>query len=110
MLRYVERNPLRAKLVKRIEEWRYGSAWRRHVGDHKAKSLLSTWPLRRPRGWLEYVNTPQTEAELDAVRRCVQRGTPFGDETWVSNSAARLGLNSTLRPRGRPRKKDRKET
>lgn len=105
VLRYVERNPVRAGLARRAEQWRWGSVWRRAHGDARSRRLLSTWPLRRPRGWLEFVNEPQTEAELEAVRRCVARGTPHGSEKWVKRSAKRLGLASTLRPRGRPRKK-----
>lgn len=105
VLRYVERNPVRAKLAQRVDGWRWGSAWRRAHGTAKSKRLLATWPLRRPRNWLDSVNAPQTEAEVAAVRRCVQRGTPFGDERWAKSSAARLGLDFTLRPRGRPRKK-----
>jgi putative transposase len=38
------------------------------------------------------------------VRRSVQRGQPYGDESWARRVAVRLGLESTFRPRGRPRK------
>ena len=62
--------------------------------------------MRRPRKWLEHVNQSQSEAELAAIRRSVQRGILFGEDKWVKSSAARLGLGFTLRPRGRPRKKD----
>jgi putative transposase len=106
VLRYVERNPVRAGLVKRVERWRWGSAWRREQGDARSRALLSTWPMRRPRGWLDFVNQPQTEPELAAVRKSVARAAPFGDDAWVQSSAKRLGLTSTLRPRGRPRKKE----
>ena len=36
-------------------------------------------------------------------RWSVKRGTPFGSETWIESVARRLDLESTLRPRGRPR-------
>ncbi len=104
VLRYVERNPVRGGLAKRAEDWRFGSAWRRAHGNAKSRRLLSAWPLRRPRGWLENVNRPQTEAEVAALRRCTQRGAPYGDERWTRRSARKLGLASTLRPRGRPKK------
>jgi hypothetical protein len=32
-----------------------------------------------PDGWLEYVHTPETEAELQSLRRSVVRGVPFGE-------------------------------
>jgi putative transposase len=99
--RYVERNALRANLVERAENWRWGSLWRR---VHEVRSpFLEAWPLPEPGEWRKWVNQPQTEAEVEAIRRCVQRGSPFGGETWVEQTARALGLESTLRPRGRPR-------
>ena len=41
--------------------------------------------------------------ELKAIRNCAQRGAPLGDEGWVESIARRLDLESTMRPRGRPR-------
>lgn len=75
-------------------------------GDRDARALISPWPLPRPRRWLDWVNEPQTEAELAAVRRSISRGCPYGDETWTDNAVRALGLETTLRPRGRPRKSD----
>jgi putative transposase len=80
VLRYVERNALRANLVKRAEAWPWSSLWARCHGDEAARSLHSSWPLAEPRGWLRHVNDPQTESELEALRRSVQRGAPYGSE------------------------------
>ncbi len=102
--RYVERNALRARLVRRAENWRWCSLWRRRFGDAEAKSLLRDGPLAFPRGWTAMVNRPQSQQELDAMRRCVNRGAPFGSEAWLRRIVKRLGLESTLRPRGRPKK------
>ena len=102
--RYVERNPLRAGLVARAEQWRWGSLWRRTLGDDESKSLLSPGPLAWPKNWLDLTNTAQTAAELEAVRLSVSRGRPLGGRTWQKNTAKRVGLESTLRTRGRPRK------
>lgn len=104
VVRYVERNPLRANMVRRAEEWRYSSLWRRISGTAESRRILSAWPLARPRSWLQYVNQPQSAAELEAIRRSVERGQPYGGDAWVRATAARLGLESTLRPRGRPKK------
>ena len=102
--RYVERNALRANLVRRAQNWRWGSLWRYHQSDAKAKTLLSDWPVVRPRNWLDRVNRADSPQELAALRRSVQRGCPFGSEVWQVRTAKRLALESTLRPRGRPRK------
>ena len=100
--RYVERNPLRAKLVTRAEEWRWSSLYRWHSGTAAEKLLLSAWPVRRNSGWIGHVNAPQTEAELMALRRSVNRGSPYGDEAWSVTATRALGLESTTRPQGRP--------
>ena len=102
--RYVERNPLRANLVRRAELWRWSSLW--HVKQGSA-AWLSPWPEGRPAAapWLRYVNGVETEAELSAVRHALRRGAPYGESSWTQQTAARLGLESTLQPRGRPAKK-----
>jgi putative transposase len=102
--RYVERNPLRAGLVQRAENWRWGSLWRRESGTPAQKKLLADWPMKRPPDWLDFVQKPATRAELDDLRRCINRGRPYGDPEWTEHTAAKLGLLSTLRSRGRPQK------
>jgi putative transposase len=104
--RYVEQNALRAGLVERANRWRWSSAWRRHHGDDDERAILSRWPLAMPDQWLAVINRLQREGEVDALRRCVLKGTPYGSPRWVQQSAVRLGLESTLRPRGRPKKAD----
>jgi putative transposase len=104
VVRYVERNALRAGLVDEAGAWRWSSLWRRESGSAPDRTLLTHWPLPQPRNWREQVNAPQTEAELAAVRHAIQRGSPFGNPPWQRTAAQRLGLQSTLQPRGRPRK------
>lgn len=101
--RYVERNAIRAKLVSRAEDWRWGSLWRRIQGDPELSAWLSDWPIERPRDWVARVNRPHTASELESLRLSVQRGRPFGEEAWVDRMAKRFGMESTVRPRGRPR-------
>ena len=105
VLRYAERNALRANLVSRAEDWRWGSLWRRQFGSPEQQAILAPGPLALPRDWRELVNRPQTEAELEALRRSVHRGSPFGAAAWQERTARRLGLESTLRPPGRPKKR-----
>ena len=78
VVRYVERNALRANLGERAESWRWSSfAVER---EDPAFPILSTWSLPRPTDWLQHVNQPQTEAEVAALRCSVNRGRPFGDQ------------------------------
>jgi putative transposase len=57
-----------------------------------------------PARWRRWVNEPLTVAELEALRHSVQRGRPYGEAVWVERAARKLGLEVTLRPRGRPKK------
>ena len=88
----------------RAENWQWSSLWRRERGTSDQKQWLGRWPRPLPGRWLEYVNAPQTDAELETLRRCGKRGQPFGGAEWISSTAKELGLESTLRSRGRPRK------
>ena len=101
--RYVERNALRANLVKRAEDWRWSSLYRWLSGTSAEKELLAAWPIRRSAGWVDHVNSPQRESELAAIRRSVKRGAPLGDDTWSASAIKSLGLEITTRPQGRPK-------
>ena len=105
--RYVERNALRANLVERAEAWRWSSLWKRRNAKPADRAFLqmpSAWPVEPPRNWLTVVNRAETPAELEALQQAVTRGSPFGAAKWQKRTAAKLGLEATLRPRGRPRK------
>jgi putative transposase len=104
LCRYVERNPLRAKLVPKAERWRWSSLWRRIHGDDQPRPVLSPWPIPLPDDWIKRVNQPESEAELGAVRLAVRRSSPLGLAGWQKRVAARLHLGHTLRPLGRPKK------
>ena len=54
--------------------------------------------------WTQRVNQPITKKEKDAITRSINRGVPYGSEQWTASTVKRLGLESTTRPRGRPKK------
>jgi putative transposase len=102
---YVERHPVRAGLVERAEDWVWGSARARLHADDPRTLPLCDWPLPQPADWLDRVNQALTGSEIDALRRCAERGRPYGSGLWVQRTARHLSLESTLRSRGRPSKK-----
>ena len=103
VLRYVERNALAGTLVARAEDWRWGSLnWRR---SSDAPIDLAPAPIDLPKWWTEFVNQPMTSAELQAVRESVYRQRPFGAPDWVESAAHENGMEQSLAPIGRPRRK-----
>jgi len=105
LVRYVVRNPLRAKLVRRAEKWPWSSLYTRVSGTKSEKKVLDAWPMAIPKNYRDWVNAPQTVAELDVIRTSVSRGRPLGHEVWMDSMAERLQLQSSFRKRGRPKKR-----
>jgi putative transposase len=102
VMRYVEGNPKRAGLVNSAKEWLWSSC-QESLGMRK-RILIDTIPLDLPKAWEVYVNEPITTKELERIRQSVIRQAPYGDESWRLQLSKDLGLESTIRPIGRPRK------
>lgn len=106
VLRYVERNPLRAKLVKRAENWFWSSLHERLTGQ--PSELLHPGPVPLPRNWKDLVNRPQTEVELagcaiasTAARRLAATlgpSSPPNAWTWNPPSAPAADRKSSMSP------------
>jgi putative transposase len=105
--RYVERNPLRAKLAERAQMWQWSSL-SKHQSANPPPWLLASekWPVRRRDDWVTWVNRPQSGKEVDALVACIKRGRPYGGDAWVSRTVKALGLESTIRRRGRQQIRD----
>lgn len=88
-------------MVARSQDWEWSSL--KPTARAGPDGLLSEGPLPKGSQWTRFVNGVESEAELRALRQSVTRGTPFGDADWQQSTAAQLGLESSLRPRGRPR-------
>ena len=104
VMRYVERNPVRAKTipVRKAQNWNWSS-----VGTPPKDTIvpeIDSRPVKRRKDWLGWVNKPLTDDERDTMQRCIARGQPYGEDNWKSKTAKKLGIESSLRPRGRPKK------
>ncbi|MHC4927733.1 MAG: transposase [Planctomycetota bacterium] len=104
VLRYIESNPLRAELVDSSADWQWSSLAIRQ-GEEKDGLTLTNGPLALPESWLGLVDIIPSENDLEKLDNCIQRGCPYGSDVWVERTANRLELQSTLRSRGRPKKK-----
>jgi putative transposase len=100
VMRYIERNPVRARLVGAPDDWPW-SSHRESIGAVK-RTLTDPPPLPLPSDWASFVASPLTDPELEEVRRSVRRQAPYGTSDWQAAVCAEYGLQSTLR-RGRPK-------
>jgi len=110
LARYVERNPLRARLVRRAENWRWSSLGQSmHAATEQVPRIpICRWPIKRRPDWVEWVNQPQTSGEIAAVFQSIRHSRPYGTPPWTATVEKQLGLGP-LRQRGRPRKTSQKE-
>jgi len=104
---YVERNPVRARLVRKA--WRYPwSSAAAHVGGVDRTGLLDLpdWDKHLAPGvdWAQCLSTPQDEATEGRIRSWNSRGCPLASDTFISKLETRLNRRLRPRPRGRPRK------
>ena len=103
VLKYIERNAVRAGLVDKAEDWQWGSAWRRVHGSAQQKKLLSELPTRLPHTYRIWVNTSESTETLASIRSSVNKGRPFGQNDWLEKTVEMFNLGQTLRNPGRPK-------
>jgi putative transposase len=102
LLRYVERNPVRAGLVARARDWRW-SSYSERISAPAGSNLLSPSPAVLPARWSDFVDEPQTTAEVEAIRSCITHDRPLGETEWTQGMIDRNQFAGTLHARGRPR-------
>jgi putative transposase len=101
VIRYIEANPVRAALVASAREWQ----WSSHQGRAgMVKPITDAPAIPLPVEWTKYVDHPMIDMELEKIRRCLKRQAPYGEPNWQMRICRDLGLESTIKPMGRPRK------
>jgi putative transposase len=94
VLRYVLQNPVRSGLTASVNDWPW-SSW-----CHS--DLTDPCPVEVEANWTTTVEDSLTASQLTSIRQSVNRQRPFGETAWSERIARLFGLESTLRPRGRP--------
>lgn len=108
-IRYVERNPVRARMVRKAENYRWSSA-AAHCRFMQDDVLTTTSSWRKQfeaigdwSAWLAQGDEPQ---ELEVLRRNADKGLPCGSEKFIRKLEKLTGRGLQYRPQGRPRKDD----
>lgn len=104
VIKYAERNAVRAGLVLRCEDWQWGSAWRRIHGTVQQKKLIDPIPGGLPEDYITWINTPDNSDDIHKIRASVNKSAPYGREQWIEKMVITHHLESTLKSPGRPKK------
>ena len=109
--RYVERNPVRARLVRLPWRYRWSSA-AAHTGQappHEVLDMAGWRRLFRLAAWKKTLQEAEDETITDRLRRCMHTGRPLASDRFIARLEAKLGLRLRASPVGRPRKKKAKK-
>ena len=106
--RYIERNPVRAKMVKQPYLWPYSSA-KIHCGIHQDDPLgtnqLFDYIEQKPKTWKEFIDKTDNSEEMKGIREKTRTGRPLGTNDFVERLEGQLKRVFKLRPKGSPKKK-----
>jgi len=98
-LRYVERNPVRARLVKRAEEYRWSSA-RAHVGTGAVGCLSECPAIGSAQAWADLLAVEDEDIALQWFRCHVKSGKIMGDKDFLKTLSGEIQTNLLPRKRG----------
>lgn len=109
VLRYIERNPVRAKIVARAEAYPWSSA-RYHVGGGGVDRLVTSSPVQgMVKDWRDFLRSDEARREVEMIRRHARTGRPWGTELWIKKMEKRLGRRLLPRRGGWPKGRSRKD-
>jgi putative transposase len=108
--RYIEQNPVRARLVRSPGDWLWSSARARMFAatGRLADSLpIEAPPVAFPDTWTDASDVELSATEMERLRESLATNAPFGDRGWAAEVASRIGWSPEKSPRGRPRQVER---
>jgi len=111
--RYIERNPVRAKIVKKPWNWKWSSA-KVHCGLDRydklgVRNLFDYIDIDEGRdGWKGFIEEVDNAEEIKEIREQTRRGRPLGGSSFVERLEGKYNRSLKLKSRGRPRKKMKK--
>ena len=104
LLKYVEVNPKRARIVKDCIDYKYSSANTRVKNEKDL--LIDETPICLPDDWYSYINSDEKNIDIESIRNSINRQSPLGDENWRYMVSKKYNLESTINSIGRPKRED----
>lgn len=106
--RYVERNPVRARITRLA--WRYPwSSAAAHTGEgspHEVLDMAAWRKLFRPSQWRRILQEEEDAQVTERLGRCMRTGRPLASDRFIARVEAKLGVGLRANPVGRPRKQE----
>lgn len=110
-IRYVERNPVRARMVRKAERYPWTSA-AFHCGlrgdnilsNHNKWSRLNN----QIEDWSSWLSEGDMPNELEIIRRNIDKGLACGSDRFINRLEKMIGRSLKFRPQGRPKYEDQK--
>lgn len=97
--RYVELNPVRAKLCNSAQEWKWSSA-RAHLNGKDDGLVLVTPLMNRVSDWSRFLCGRVADETLNELRQHSVNGLPLGDSEFVGKLEVRAGRSLRRRKPG----------
>jgi len=103
--RYIERNPVRAQLVKKPWQWKWSSA-SAHIGISdveilKLKNIFEIIDMQHST-WKSFIDTEDNGKEMKNIKKFTLTGRPLGKECFIKSLEEKFGKRLQALPRGRP--------
>ncbi len=107
-IRYVENNPVRARLVNEAKDYRWSSA-REHLGVNSDGNItVNCFLTEEISDWAHYLDEKEDETILRDIRKETLAGRPCGDTVFIEKLEQKFGCRLQAIPRGRPKRNERK--
>jgi len=106
--RYIEQNPVRAKMVKKVEDYLYSSARAHILGVRDEVLGEELFQEQQRKDYREFIRAGISEKEMHSIRYYTRTGRPFGSEEFVKKLEKKFERKFLLMSPGRPKKKESK--
>jgi len=104
--RYIERNPVKAKIVKKPWQWKWSSV-QEHIGLQNSSFIelenLFNYIGMKKEKWREFISDSQKETTMTTIDQHLSTGRPLGNKRFITRLEKRLDKRLHALPWGRPR-------
>lgn len=104
-VRYVENNPVRARMIKKAEHYKWSSAGSHVLGEIDNLLSRDCYQLKMIKYWAAYLREKEDKTEVEDIRQDTRTGRPCGDEAFGKKIEEAVGRRLMALPHGRPKKR-----